>query len=294
MVADGYTSALEGSIGVLPRRILVVDDDVTRGAPPAHRGRIRRCAARRALRTAPTPPRWMPSWVAGCDCGSRSGGTELAMTPFSWRPSRQPAFAMWVDLGAGVGSAGLAVLIRAPQAHGVLVEIDATLAALAQDNIQANDLAARCTVVQGDVLRLARPGGPPDPRPAGADLVIANPPFNARAAHQTSPDPRRAAAHMADADTLTAWVLAAYRCLTPAGVLGLILRPEDLAPLLDAMRGRFGAAHLLPVHPTPTAPAVRLLVRAVKGRRTAAGLAAGPHPGRCGRPAHGSGRGDPA
>ncbi len=180
-----------------------------------------------------------------------------------------------VDLGAGVGSAGLAVLIRAPQAHGVLVEIDATLAALAQDNIQANDLAARCTVVQGDVLRLARPGGPPDPRPAGADLVIANPPFNARAAHQTSPDPRRAAAHMADADTLTAWVLAAYRCLTPAGVLGLILRPEDLAPLLDAMRGRFGAAHLLPVHPTPTAPAVRLLVRAVKGRRTAPALLPG-------------------
>lgn len=30
MVADGYISALEGSIGVLPRRILVVDDDVTR------------------------------------------------------------------------------------------------------------------------------------------------------------------------------------------------------------------------------------------------------------------------
>jgi len=27
MVADGYMSVLEGSIGVLPRRILVTDDD---------------------------------------------------------------------------------------------------------------------------------------------------------------------------------------------------------------------------------------------------------------------------
>jgi len=30
LVADAYVSALEGSIGVLPRRILVVDDDIPR------------------------------------------------------------------------------------------------------------------------------------------------------------------------------------------------------------------------------------------------------------------------
>lgn len=30
LVADSHISALEGSIGVIPRRILVVDDDVTR------------------------------------------------------------------------------------------------------------------------------------------------------------------------------------------------------------------------------------------------------------------------
>ncbi|MEW6123833.1 MAG: DUF2007 domain-containing protein [Pseudomonadota bacterium] len=30
LVADAHVSALEGSIGVLPRRILVVDDDVAR------------------------------------------------------------------------------------------------------------------------------------------------------------------------------------------------------------------------------------------------------------------------
>ncbi|MBB6308230.1 DUF2007 domain-containing protein [Xanthobacter tagetidis] len=30
MVADAHISALEGSIGILPRRLLVVDDDVPR------------------------------------------------------------------------------------------------------------------------------------------------------------------------------------------------------------------------------------------------------------------------
>lgn len=173
-----------------------------------------------------------------------------------------------VDLGAGVGSAGLAVLMRLPHAQGVLVEIDPALAALAEENAQDNDVSSRCKVITGDVGTLCRPIGPPIPAPAMADLVLTNPPFNARAAHQTSPDRQRAGAHMADAETLATWGLAAYRCLAPGGMLALILRPEDLGPLLEMLSGRFGAAHLLPVHPRPDAPAVRLLVRATKGRRT--------------------------
>ncbi|OYW41143.1 MAG: hypothetical protein B7Y95_18420 [Rhizobiales bacterium 32-66-11] len=31
MVADSYVSALEGSIGVIPRRILVLDEDLAQG-----------------------------------------------------------------------------------------------------------------------------------------------------------------------------------------------------------------------------------------------------------------------
>lgn len=186
-----------------------------------------------------------------------------------------PATRHLVDLGAGVGSAGLAVLVRQPEAHGVLVEIDPALAALAEDNVRDNGLSSRCAVVGGDVRSLCRPVGPPVPAPATADLVLTNPPFNARATHQTSPDPQRATAHMAEEDTLADWGLAAYRCLAPGGTLALILRPEDLGALLDMLRGRFGAVQLLPVHPTPDAPAVRLLVRAIKGRRTPPALLPG-------------------
>lgn len=180
-----------------------------------------------------------------------------------------------VDLGAGVGSAGLAFLARAPDARGTLVEIAPELAALARENVAANGWSGRCAVVEGDVLSLARPSGPDQPQPEAADLVLMNPPFNAALAHQTSPDAGRARAHMAGAELLQAWVTSAYRCLAPGGVLCLIHRPEEMAAILAALDGRFGAAELLGVHPRPGAPAVRLLVRAVKGRRTALRLLPG-------------------
>ncbi|MEP9376547.1 methyltransferase [Aquabacter sp. CN5-332] len=172
------------------------------------------------------------------------------------------------DFGAGVGGAGLAALVRLPGAKGILVEIDPALARLAEENVASNGLAGRCRVVCADVRSLGKPGGPPVPEADGADLVLANPPFNMESAHRTSPDAGRALAHMADAGTLEDWATAAYRCLTPGGRLAMILRPTELAPLLATLEGRFGAAELMPVHPRPGAPAVRLMVRAVKGRRT--------------------------
>src|SRR6266571_2659777 len=48
-----------------------------------------------------------------------------------------------VDLGAGVGAAGLALAARVPGTAVTLVEIDSRLAALAAENAQLNGLAAR-------------------------------------------------------------------------------------------------------------------------------------------------------
>ena len=57
-----------------------------------------------------------------------------------------------VDVGAGVGAVGLALLQRWPEAHGDLVEIDPDLAALARDNAALNGLGARARVVAADAL----------------------------------------------------------------------------------------------------------------------------------------------
>lgn len=174
-----------------------------------------------------------------------------------------------VDLGAGVGSAGLAFLTRCPQAGGALVELDPDMVRLAQRNVALNAMAARCDVVSADVVQMARPGGPAVPAPSGADLVLINPPYNMEDAHRTSPHAGRALAHMAPSTLLTDWVRAASRCLQPAGMLCLIHRPTAIAMILEALSGRFGAIEILPVHARPDAPAMRLLVRARKERRTA-------------------------
>lgn len=174
-----------------------------------------------------------------------------------------------VDLGSGVGAAGLAFLARHPDANGILVELNPEAADLAAANVARNGLDDRCRVVRADVLGLARPSGPAEVPAGAADLVLMNPPFNAEGTHQTSPHGGRALAHAAEDGLLESWVKSAYRCLAPAGRLCLIHRPEALEAILAALSGRFGAVEMIPVHPSPAAAAVRLLVRAVKGRRTA-------------------------
>jgi tRNA1(Val) A37 N6-methylase TrmN6 len=48
-----------------------------------------------------------------------------------------------VELGAGVGAAGLALALRVPGVEVVLVELDEEFAALARENISANALGQR-------------------------------------------------------------------------------------------------------------------------------------------------------
>ena len=61
-----------------------------------------------------------------------------------------------VDLGAGVGAAGLALARRVDGVKVVLVEVDAALAALAAENAQRNGLSARVSAVALDVAASAR------------------------------------------------------------------------------------------------------------------------------------------
>jgi tRNA1(Val) A37 N6-methylase TrmN6 len=72
-----------------------------------------------------------------------------------------------VDLGAGVGAAGLALARRVDGARVVLVEVDAALAALAAENAQLNGLGARVSAVALDVAAPARAFGRAvfDPQP---------------------------------------------------------------------------------------------------------------------------------
>ena len=100
-----------------------------------------------------------------------------------------------VDLGAGVGAAGLALAARVPGLKLTLVEIDAGLCALASDNARLNRLDDRTVVVACDVEdvdALFAAG-----LSAGSvDRVLMNPPFHDARRQNVSPDPRRRLAHV--------------------------------------------------------------------------------------------------
>ena len=170
-----------------------------------------------------------------------------------------------VDFGAGVGAAGLALAHRVASVDIVLVEIDPTLAALARSNAAANDIAADVIVldVESGAESFAAAGLPPD----SVDVVLMNPPFNDAARHRASPDAARASAHVASGGTLANWIHAARRILKSGGVLTLIWRADGIAEVLAALDRGFGSLAILPVHGEAGAPAIRMLVRAVKGGR---------------------------
>ncbi|MDF2116136.1 methyltransferase [Roseiarcaceae bacterium H3SJ34-1] len=176
---------------------------------------------------------------------------------------------MLADLGAGVGSAGLAAALRLPLQRLELVEKDPSLAELARQNIALNGLDSIAETRVCDVLdaksRLAA-GLAND----SFDGVAMNPPWYAAGRNRVSPDPGKASAHAMAGDgdpTVDPWLRAASAILRPGGTLTLIHRPDSLPAILAACEGRLGDVAVLPVHARPQEPATRILLRGIKGSR---------------------------
>lgn len=178
-----------------------------------------------------------------------------------------------VDFGAGVGTAGLSVAKRVAGVSLALIEINPHFADLARHNTEANGLAADVITLDlaGSAETFSAAGLPPD----SADVILMNPPFNDPARHRASPDKTREVAHVATDNTLASWIHAARRVLRSSGVLTMIWRADGIADVLNALDRGFGSLALMPVHGDASAPAIRILVRAVKGGRAPAAI----HPG---------------
>ncbi len=173
-----------------------------------------------------------------------------------------PKSMMALDLGAGVGTAGLALLARKIVSQVTMVEVDAALSTLSSHNANRNGFADSVRILRGDITEDL-------PLQMDAyDLVIMNPPFNDANMLQASLDSARAKAHTASTATTESWITRAARHCKAGGVLTIIHRPEATLPILKSMDGRFGAIELLPVFPKPESAAIRLIVRAIKGRKT--------------------------
>lgn len=172
-----------------------------------------------------------------------------------------------LDVGAGVGTAGLCLARRAPPARVTLLEKEPQLARIAEENVRRNDLSARVSVVTGAVGLSAIEARGLGLGEESFAHVMANPPYHDVDAGTPAPDALKAGAHaMADGE-LERWVRFMARMAAPGGGVTVIHKTEALARLLAAIEGRFGALKVLPLYPRAGAPAHRVIVQGIKGSR---------------------------
>jgi tRNA1Val (adenine37-N6)-methyltransferase len=163
-----------------------------------------------------------------------------------------------VDLGAGVGGIGLALHHLGAVRRVELVEVQAELAVLAQQNLLRSGAS-------GSVHRADLGHGLPRELKQLADLVVCNPPFFEAHASRPSREPRRSLARFG---ALAPFVRAAATALRGTRARAAFVYPaRSLATLLaEAERSGLVPKRLRLVHPAAGAPARVALIELRKAK----------------------------
>ncbi len=164
-----------------------------------------------------------------------------------------------LDIGCGVGAASLCLAARVA-CRVVGIEQQRDLVRLAGDNIAANGLAARVTVMAGDLLH-----PPPRLEPGTFAQVMANPPFLEAGTASPSPLGGKSAANIEGDADLAAWVNFALGMARNRGGITFIHRVDRMAALLGLLSGRAGDIVVFPLWSGVGKAAKRVIVHARKG-----------------------------
>jgi tRNA1(Val) A37 N6-methylase TrmN6 len=173
------------------------------------------------------------------------------------------------DLGAGAGAAGLAVASRCSACTVALVELDRLMLSCAQETIihPSNQwLATRICVIESDMALTGKLRSASGLLDNHFDFVIMNPPFNL-ARDRVTPDPVKAKAHVMTDGMFEAWLRTAAAIVRPGGGVAIIARPQSVADIIAAMKGRFGALRIVPVQPRAREAAIRIIVTGTRASR---------------------------
>lgn len=208
-----------------------------------------------ALRQAPQGFRTsLDSVMLGASCPAKSGQSIL-------------------DLGCGVGSAGLCALWRVKKATLTGIDIQGDHIDIAEQNAALNNMSERAAFTQGDIRTLET---------TKADHIICNPPYQESGKHLHSPTEAKAKAmgHTEEDMAIQDWVTCAFNYIKGQGSFTLIHEAGRLDDILHALYSknsgkRFGSVEIFPLWPKKGIPAKRIIVRGWKHKKSPATMHSG-------------------
>jgi tRNA1(Val) A37 N6-methylase TrmN6 len=270
LLLDQNISAVEGSLGILPRRILVPDDSLE--------------AAKAVVEAGPDQ-----SVVEGIvvdnvatTADSLLGGKVIFYQPAEgYRAAIDPVLLAAavparagdhvLELGAGAGAAALCLARRVPECRITGLELDPALVSIARTNAAENGFGEWIEFFPGNV---AAP--PYELRPGSFDAVMLNPPYRPEDSGTPSPHAmkQRANAEEGEAD-LGVWLRTALEMVKPKGTIVLVHRADRLDEIVSLLHGKAGELVVVPLWPKAGKPAKRLILRARKGIRTGVAMLPG-------------------
>lgn len=177
-----------------------------------------------------------------------------------------------LDMGCGVGGAAFCLLHRIPECRVTGIDREEEYITRARDNISLNDADDRVEFIMGNIMDYDVPS------PAARfDHIICNPPYLESGAHTPSPNPVKAGArgHHDQELSVREWVACGLRLLKSGGSLTIIHRADATDRIIRAMGLSFGAIEIIPLWPKIGKNSKRVIIRAIKDRKSPATFHAG-------------------
>ncbi len=174
-----------------------------------------------------------------------------------------------LDLGCGVGSAGLCALKREKSIHLTGIDIQASHIDTATKNANINNMSDRAEFICSNIKELNLGNK--------FNHVICNPPYMKSGAHISSPSKSKALAmgHIEENIDIKDWIACAHRHIKGQGSLTIIHDAGQIDNIIHALYGKngnkkFGAIEIIPIFPRKNTPAKRIIIRAYKHKKSPA------------------------
>jgi tRNA1(Val) A37 N6-methylase TrmN6 len=258
VVFDENASVMDGSLGILPRRLMVADDDFIRGQMVLREGMEHR---------APPAGTTKDTFLGGRltieqPVGGFRAGLDAVMLAAAV-PAQ--AGATMLELGSGAGTASLCLAARIPDVSITGAEIESDLVRISNQNATTNRMGDRVVFVTVDALDL------PQDMKHDYNHVMCNPPFHGDDGERSPDEARALATH--DGGSLSGWLNVGLKRTATGGTFTVIARADRLSEIVTLLPQT--GLRLFPLWPRAGQAAKRIIVQLRKGSGAPQELCAG-------------------